>query len=201
MAFEFDEPGVPPDAREDPLVKVLQGPFRPGSFVFEPAAMERPTSAWAHRYREDLRRVSLRHWVGLEEDVAVISVRLPKDAPNPEVRVYRIFDRAGDRMLRILFDCWWDEIKGVHITERPVSIIRMVAALLTFHNGVVVEDSRDVPRLFLGIPISKSVPDLIEGEERGRKVVYQRDEWAHGGVSGRMRGDGGMTITMPTLKF
>lgn len=162
------------------ILRALHGPLQVAEVAIELTTLPSHPRQWPRRYEGELRKAALSHWLGLEGDVGVVV----RERPNPDgtpgrTLIYHRHAAATDRMLRILYDCWWDEPSGVHVGERGINPIHLAGSLLEFYNGVFLEDHRTGQwRLFCSQPLARPVADEIVLEHPGRdpeifsKAVY-----------------------------
>ena len=189
------------------IKKVLYGPYRTDTFIIRKAVLPGPVNMWLREYDRQIRKLALAYWLGSEKDVAIIS--LPKNKRNSAsfTRVYHQFNRFTDRMLRILFDFFWDDLSGTHICERKVNLVRLIGCLLTHYNGVFLDDrDSDICRFFHLVPLSKRVPEVLNlSDHEDTCLVYRKEEYYLKHLNGDQLAHGTFTksmfITLPGLRL
>ena len=187
--------------------KVLYGPYQTDTFTIRKAVLIEPINTWLREYDRQIRELALAYWLGSEKDIAIIS--LPKNkrnGPSP-TRIYHQFNRLADRMLRIMFDFYWDDLSNTHLCERKVNIVRLLGCLLTHYNGVFLDDpGNDVCRLFHVVPLSREVPEILDLRDQDDTCpVYRKEEYYLKHLNGVQQEHGAYTksmfITLPGLRL
>ena len=189
------------------IKKALYGPYRTDTFIIKKAVLPGPINTWLREYDRQIRELALLYWLGSEKDVVIIS--LPKNKRNGVslTRIYNQFNRYTDRMLRILFDFFWDDLSNTHICERKVNLVRLIGCLLTHYNGVFLDDpDSDVCRFFHLVPLSKKVPEILKlSYHEDTCLVYRKEEYYLKHLNGDQLTHGAYTksmfITLPGLRL
>ena len=187
--------------------KVLYGPYQTDTFTIRKAVFLEPINTWLREYDRQIRELALAYWLGSEKDIAIIS--LPKNKGNgpSSTRIYHQFDRLTDRMLRIMFDFYWDDLSKTHLCERKVNTVRLLGCLLTHYNGVFLDDPvSDVCRLFHVVPLSREVPEILNlSDHEDTCMVFRKEEYYLKHITGTQQERGAYTksmfITLPGLRL
>ena len=158
--------------------KVLHGPFSSDTFTIRKAVFPGPTKAWLREYKRQIRELALAYWLGSENDIAIISLPDNQNNGASVTRIYHQYNRITDRMMRILFDFWWDDLSCTHVREGNVNLLWLIGCLLTHYNGVFIDNSgANVCCLFHVVPIAKNVPDILRLNDEDTCMDYRKEDY------------------------
>ncbi len=189
------------------IKKVLYGPYRTDTFIIKKAVFPGPINTWLREYDRQIRELALAYWLGSEKDVAIISLPKNKRIGVSLTRIYHQLNRHTDRMLRILFDYYWDDLSNTHICERKVNLVKLIGCLLTHYNGVFLDDpDSDICRFFHVDPLSKKVPEILNlSDQDDTCLVYHKEKYYLKHLNGDKLAHGAYTksmfITLPGLRL
>lgn len=177
--------------------RLLQGPHVVDTLDVDEVVLPLPTRQWGRHYHGELRRLALGGWYGLEQDVIVVTRETELGEDLPVTRLYHVNDPAVDRMLRILYDFWWDELTNTYRREGRLHQLLLTGSLLTFFNAVFVEEpAAGRTRVFYGTPLGRPVPDTQVAPEGGLDRLYRCGEFSLPRPRRRRRKP--LSLTLPT---
>lgn len=179
----------PDKTPEDSAALPIPAPPMPASIDLGPNEFDRITyrslryqdraSAWTSPYWDNLRELALSHWIGSEYDIALLRIIPEDEDTDTTFRLYHVFNSNVNGAVRVLTGMAWDDLKCCHETTKALDVLELIACLLTYFNGVFLDDNLDCEsRLYLPYPMpSPAGEEIIISRTAGTEEAYYRDDY------------------------